>query len=310
MNRQNAYRYLFPIGCFNGIAGTFLWIAFRMGWLENYPAGDHANLMIGGFLLSFAQGFLWTALPRFLQAPMPEEGELRLLTGILALSSILGILRMPRSFYICTSAALLLTLRFGWRRFHLRRVHPPATLLFVPMGLLGTLFALLLLALPEEANLTPLLLTFARNFYLKGLTLCLILGIGSRLIPALLEHGSLPTEQTASSPIGNLRAILSVSLLILGIFFESSGRVPIAGFLLTLALMLAALGQLKLTRLPAVRSALSWSVWVSCWITCLSPLTLCLLPSYATHFWHMVFISGFGLLTLADRKSTRLNSSH
>lgn len=299
MNTENPYRYLFPIGCLNGILGASLWVAFRFGWVEIYPAGNHANLMIGGFLLSYATGFLWTAIPRFFQAPSPGATELALLITALGVTPVLGLLKNPAFFYLAALSGLLLTMRFGRRRFVLRKNDPPPSFVFVLAGMLFASVSLLVLALQDFFPFPDLLVACARTFFLKGFLLCLVLGIGIKLIPALLGMAPLP----AASGGGTKTILEPMDLVILGavlagVFFESSSLLPASGFAFTAALTVAAISRIRIFVLPKTKSALSYSVWIATWVLSLSPLTLAAFPAYATHFWHLVFIGGFGLLTL------------
>lgn len=300
LDTGNPYRYLFPIGCLNAILGAALWLAFQRGWVDIYPAPIHANLMIGGFLLAFAVGFLWTAIPRFLQAPPAGPGELGTLISVLGATPVLGVFPNPTLFYLAALSALLLTMRFGRRRYLLRRADPPPSFLFVFAGISLAAVSLAVLVLHAYLPLPDLAVACARNFFLKGFLLCLVLGIGMKLLPALLGWAPLPTAGAG----GNQRWLDYPNLAILvylltGIFLESNGSVRAAGVALSAAMLTAGLGHLHLGQLPRARSGLGYSIWLSGWIFALAPATLVLAPGYVVHFWHFIFIGGFGLLTLA-----------
>lgn len=300
MSTQNTYRYLFPIGCLNAALGAFLWIAFRLGWIEIYPTAMHGNLMIGGFLLSYAFGFLWTAIPRFFRAPSPSRKELTLLIACMGATPVLGLLSNPVFFYLAVLSGLLLTIRFGVTRFHLRRNAPPPSFLFVFSGMILAAISLALLAASSLLPIPEALLAFARTFFLKGFTLLLILGIGMKLVPALTGWGPPPDSLAGGSlaPRFERFHFLVLAALLAGIYAESSGAVPLAGVLYALALVSASWRGMKVGRIPRAKSFLSFSVWAAVVFTALSPLSLAVNPSFAIHFWHLVFIGGFGLLTL------------
>lgn len=299
MSLENAYRYLFPIGCLNGILGAGLWIGFQRGWIQAYPLAPHANLMIGGFLICFALGFLWTAMPRFLQAPAPSRGELATLITTLSASSALSLLGDPAWFYGATLFALLQTASFGRRRFLLRRNDPPPSYIFLMAGVLLASASLAVLLAATRLELPPPLVAFARTFFLKGFVLCLVLGVGTKLLPVLMGWQPMPSPSGGKSGVAlDPLSLPILGALILAVFLEASGHLKLAGIAYSAALLSAGLLRMRLGRLPRSRSALSLGVWFSGLTLCLSPLSISLNPSLAVHFWHMVFICGVGMMTL------------
>lgn len=297
MSTGNAYRYLFPIGCLNGMLGAALWIALQQGWIEYYPAPRHANLMIGGFLFSYALGFLWTAVPRFLRAPEPGRGELTLLVTTMALTPVLGMLSDTTFFYAAMLIGLLRTAQFGRRRFCLRRNEPPPSFVFLMAGVLLAIASLFVLMLSTHVKFPPLLEACARTFFLKGFLLCLVLGVGMKLVPVLLGWQPVPASSEAPFRIDPLSAPILLALL-LGVGLEAAGEVRWAGLAYSASLATAAFARMRLSRLPRTRSALAIGVWTSGLAVVISPLSLAYDPGFAVHFWHLLFISGLGLLTL------------
>lgn len=299
LKTENAYRYLFPIGCLNGITGAFLWIAFRLQWIEIYPVVSHANLMIGGFLFSFALGFLWTAVPRFLQAPMPSNGELTLLVSTMGITPVLGLLSNPILFYVAMLIGLLCTVQFGLRRFKLRKTNPPPSFIFLMAGILLAIVSLLILVLAPVVSISEPVVAVARTFFLKGFVLCLVLGVGIRLLPALLGWVPPPHpggEQQAFRFDAALIPLLA--FLLAGVLFEGVGETAWAGLAYTVSLAGSGLLRMRLARPPKTRSALAFGVWISGLTVAFSPLSLVYDPAFAVHFWHLIFISGMGLLTI------------
>jgi len=299
LSTENAYRYLFPIGCLNGMLGAFLWIAFRLQWIEIYPVVSHANLMIGGFLFSYALGFLWTAVPRFLQAPYPGRGELTFLVCVMALTPVLGLLSEPTLFYAAMLLGLLRTAHFGRRRFLLRKVNPPPSFVFLMAGLVLAILSLFVLMLAPHTELPGPLVAVARTFFLKGFMLCLVLGVGIKLLPALLGWTPPPSPGGPKKPFRfDPATVPLLALLLGGVVLEGLGEVRLAGFAYTGSLAGAALLRMRLGRPPKTRSALAVGVWVSGLAVAFSPLSLAYDHGFAVHFWHLVFISGMGLLTI------------
>lgn len=299
MNTDNPYRYLFPLGCLNAALGAFLWIAFRYQWVEFYPLTMHGNLMVGGFLLSFAFGFIWTAIPRFLRAPMASPAELRGLVAAMGSTPVLGLLSEPAYFYLAVLAGLLLTIRFGVTRFRLRRNAPPPSFVFVFGGMLGTAASLTVLTLSSVVPVPAAWLDFSRAFFLKGFVLFLVLGIGMKLVPALTGWKPPPDSEPGAVDVRVSPLHLgAMALLTLGIWLESRGWVAFAGPVYTTVLTFTGLTEMKLGQIPRVKSGLSFSVWAAMIVMAVCPLLFAYNPSFALHFWHLVFIGGFGLLTI------------
>jgi hypothetical protein len=65
---------------------------------------------------------------------------------------------------------------------------------------------------------------------------------------------------------------------------------------------------LQLWRAPAVRTTLSWTVWIACWVIVVGVWHVALAPRYRVDLLHMLFVGGFSLLILAV--ATRVTLSH
>ena len=62
--RREPYRIFFPLGCLLAWAGVLHWFLHSIGWLADYAPVFHAIAQIQGFMMCFAVGFLFTAIPR------------------------------------------------------------------------------------------------------------------------------------------------------------------------------------------------------------------------------------------------------
>src|SRR3989344_2718655 len=62
---RDTYQWFFPLGIVFGVLGVGVWILFWLQKIHFYPSPLHSELMIGGFFLTVAIGFLMTAIPRF-----------------------------------------------------------------------------------------------------------------------------------------------------------------------------------------------------------------------------------------------------
>jgi uncharacterized protein involved in response to NO len=64
----------------------------------------------------------------------------------------------------------------------------------------------------------------------------------------------------------------------------------------------------KLWRLPGRGVRLSWALWAAGWCVALGLVAAAALPRFEITAWHLVFVGGYGLLTLAI--ATRVVVSH
>lgn len=295
-NSIEPYRLFFPLGVAYAFAGVSVWLFYLAGWIP-YPGAYHSNWMIGGFLLSFACGFLMTAVPKFTGAGACTNLELGL--GVLL---VLGNLISP-----LFMAALLFFLIFYFaRRFIERTYAPPPHFIFVGLGLLLGLVGSIGIAL----ELDPLLAF--RVLFFQGIMVSFIIGIGARLVRVLLGYAPSPLVQIKNSIRAGDRGFSSwfaaeskksitvnFLLLALGFVFEFFPALREVGrFLRAAALGWIAFSAWKLHRFPKDRGVLSWGLWVSCWLLFFGAIANPFAGGYAMHILHLVYIGGFGVMAL------------
>jgi hypothetical protein len=131
--------------------------------------------------------------------------------------------------------------------------------------------------------------------------LALVMGVGSRLIPALLGRAPLPIGLPAKSG----RSIFSHNpFVLLGILFALSYPAEVFFSGLSGPVLRALIGAWiglrywQLHKLPESQTRLSKGLWFSSWFTVLGLCGSALFPAYGIHFLHLTFISGLGLMTL------------
>lgn len=282
------YQIFFPIGVLYGIWGTFLWILHALGWIA-YPGIMHAGLMITGFLFSFALGFLMTAVPRFTGARFASKNELIFATG-LSLISFAGIYPAVFSLIILIFIAI-----FFLSRFRERIYTPPVHFIFIPLGIIiGILGSILII------NDSPV----GRVFLYQGTMLCFVLGVGGKLVTALLGWGALPTTQFESlgikkkSKLPPWNVLIPFILLLLGFALEFSDLLAFGRVLRAIAGFWVGIAAWKIHKLPAQPGRLSMWLWISCWGLVTGLWIYALVPNMGIHGMHFTFISGFGLMTL------------
>lgn len=280
------YQVLFPIGILYGVWGALVWILYVFN-LWPYPGQLHAHLMISGFLFAFATGFLMTAVPKFTGASAARPWELVLASG-LVLAGFFGYAEKGASLLILIFLAFFFASRFRQRAYS-----PPPHFIFIPMGLgLGILGAALMLKGVSEA----------RTLFFQGPILCFVLGVGGKLVSALLGWGQPPLVQIETKGKVQRRLPTEVwvpAVLLLSGFLLEFADVPwIARSLRAVAATWIGIGAWRFHRRPRASGRLANWLWVSTWGLVGGLWFYALVPSLGIHALHFVFMSGFGLMTL------------
>lgn len=320
MNPREPYSLFFPLGLLCGFIGVILWIPWLSGHHGTYPGQVHPDLMVGGFLLFYTLGFLTTAIPRFTGTSMMSPREKKIALGLVAVL-FLGFLSRLRGLVLATELGILLFLAvFAFRRVSQRKVNPPPTFAFIGIGIVLGLIGILLQFVIEMTWVDVELLAGSKALFYLGYTLSLILGIGSRLLPALMGHQPVPVPMP---PLNSERLLLKEflrliprDLLATAAFFAISFT---AGFLQTLPLSVGdasrALVSLwiankywQVYKIPKRRGVLPYFLWIASWILVLSQFGMALGPEIRLHAFHLLAISGMGLMTIMI--STRVTLSH
>ncbi len=296
------YRALFPLGVVFAIAGAVPWILAATG-AGGYPAPLHRTLMMQGFEMSFVLGFLLTSIPAFTHGAPCRGWEL---AGALAGQSVFAACAFA-GFEAAAHGAFVATLlglaAAAARRVVRARLAPPEEFLFVGVGLaLGLAGGALQFAAATGAwhGPSPRL---AVQLVSLGMMLALVLGVGSMLVPVfagmrdplLLPGIAAPHER----PRRRRFYVTLASLLALS-FGADAFTVPAVGASVRFAVA-ATLGLLgwKLWRRPGRPTLAAWTLWISGWLMLAGLALAAVLPGRAVAFHHVVFIGGYGLLTLA-----------
>lgn len=283
------YRLFFPLGLLLGLWGVTLWVLFVLFKIP-YPATVHSYLMIGGFLTAFTTGFLMTAVPRFTGTFHPEIYEL----GI----SFLGLVLLPFVSWmsIVGSSALLILLHlnlvlFFVRRFLKRRAPLPHPFLFIPTSLLISILGHGLIILSLGGWLSSVYYSMGKLLAFYAFMLGIVLGVGSKIIPAFTGQGLLVQK--------NGRLMLGVVALFFSSFFiELFLNLRLGLSLRFLTIFYVAFRIWRIHQKPMNPSKLSFGLWISCWCLLIGVLGGSLFPRYLLEWNHVVFIGGFGLMTL------------
>ncbi len=305
------YRILFPFGVAFALWGALVWPLTLAGWLP-YPGPTHRALMMQGFELSFVLGFLFTAMPGFTHGPKARPFEL-VTAAVLMLA--LGVSAAAGAFVAaaaCGAAAMAWAGLALVRRVIAKRVLPPEEFMFVGLGLAlgiaGTIWNALLLA-GTVLEPTPY---FAQRLVSLGMMLSLVLGLGALLVPAfagIADPLAIPGLARAHERGGRRTLYLVMALLLVAAFgLEASGhaaagaamRAGVATIVLLWVWKLPAPSARNDTFSVALRIA-GGCVLAGLWLAALA-------PRHAIAGHHVMFIGGFGLLTMGI--ATRVVVSH
>lgn len=299
------FRLLFPLGVCIGIFGVLLWPLHVWHVHPIYPGTVHARIMVEGFLTSFVIGFLGTALPRLLGIPRIGLEETLLFGGALVAITLLhgfGQTLFGDQLFFITLLALISLLAV--RSLVFRRDLPPPSFVLVAMGLGSALLGSAILVWSQIGSAPAQLITLGRLLLTQAYLLYPIMGVGAFLLPRFFE---LPNRQSFPEsmelPEGWLRRAL---------FAKFCGAIVFAGFLLEAyeharwgcALRLAGIGLFIGKEIPIhlARSgggSLAFAVRVALGSMLAGYAAMALWPEHIFSWLHLLFISGFSLLTFA-----------
>jgi uncharacterized protein involved in response to NO len=299
---KEPYRILFPIGILYLLWGTLLWLP-QIWNAGTYPVLAHRYLMLNGFSASFIAGFLMTAVPKFSQTQTAQFEEILLFFIITLLGLSCAFLDYEKFSYAASAMQAGLILFFLSRRVAKRKVNPPYTFVFIFAGLiLWIISALMGIFTQSEAF---------KNLHYEGSIAAIILGVGSRLVPGILGHVEIVQSQRVHYE-KDKPFFLTVPFHFYGMifFFVMSYFLtgPLGIAIRAATVVCIGLFYWKLYQLPKERTALTWNIWISCWLILASFLLKAFWQEGGIHASHAFFFSGIVLLTLLI--ATRVLQSH
>lgn len=281
---SDPYKTFFPLGTLLALIGGGIW--FFSG-SEHYPVVFHSQAMIGAFLFSFISGFLMTAIPNMTGSFAARKFEVNGMLALIIISVILNILEWNQLFYFIELLSYLLLIYFAAVRVHFKKAFPPSFFVLIFLGMLSGIIGSFLLG-------TGLLEPIGHNLYFNGVILFLVLGVGSRLVPAL--RGVMPKMDGGAKKeyieFGITGLIIFVSLV-----GEAVGNVLIFGLLKSSACLFLAIRYWKIFSFTRPTGRLAYGMWGAAYMVLLGIILKTLMPDYATHWIHLTYISGFGMMT-------------
>ncbi len=282
--------------------GALLWLP-QMWSQESYPVVAHRYLMINGFCSFFIAGFLMTAVPKFSETPSAHPLEVSGFTFIAFIGLFFSFYNQEALSYMASGFTGLILLLFFLRRLITKKINPPYSFIFIFIGLIFWIFSSFMCAYKP--------LDTYKDLHSQGAILAIILGVGSRLVPGILGHVDIVQSQRKlyETKKAYLKTIPFWFLLLIFIFILSYFLTNSFGSLLRfLTVFSIALSYWKIYKFPADKTALTWSLWFSCWLIVVSFFISLIWPGGGIHVSHAFFLGGIVLLSLLI--ATRVLQSH
>jgi uncharacterized protein involved in response to NO len=301
--RREPYRVFFPLGVLLAWGGVLHWLLHAVGVLEHYQPVFHAVTQIQGFLMSFAVGFLFTAIPRRTGTGPPAIWEMAI--GIAApLGTAVSAWQQRWALsQACWLVLLGAVLAFALRRFTSEDAarRPPNSFMWVPLAFLMGLAGSILIGIagmrgPEFFWYHDL----GRLFLLQGMFLGLVAGVGGMVLPLITRGESSVDAGSGRRDRSERGGHVAAAVLIAGSFWIENSGWPRFAALLRAAVMAAELWfAARLGRPPSVPGWHRRLVWLAAWLIPAGYVLMALFPLQRAAGLHVVFIGGFALLTFS-----------
>ncbi len=297
--RNEPFRVFFPLGILFAWIGVGHWLTYATGVTSTYSCEFHGLVQMQAFMMTFAVGFLLTAVPRRTQTSMVTRAEMAALVAALLATTIGAIADLWVLSEIAYGALFVLLGQFAIRRFLGRAAgrRPPAAFVLVPIAALQGLGGAILLALAVFQGMPGWTSSLGRLMVEQGVFLCLAVGIGGLILP--LMGGSPPPPDLGSSPRETWKALAYGAA---GIAIFASLLLEQAGFVSGGPLLRAIVVAIGLGfgggawRPPGKTGVHRKLVWLSTWLMPAGLIASALWPDYRVPALHILFIGGFSLM--------------
>lgn len=284
-------------------AGVLHWFLHSIGIVSQYASVFHSIAQIQGFLMCFAVGFLFTALPRFTNTRPPSVAQM-----VIAISAPVGTTiaawnqqwLISQLFWFALVATLI---TFVGRRFVGRQTNHklPASFVWVPLALLMGLAGSVLIGVYQMLGEAHFWVhDVGRLLLLQGMFLGFVLGVGPMVLAMIARHEPIHAEAVATRNAFSQWGHLSAgALLILSFWLEAAwslrGGLVLRGVIVLMVLLVSA----KIWQLP---NATGWHrllAWLSTWMIPIGYLLAALFPNIKKAGLHVVFIGGFASMAFS-----------
>ena len=316
------YRVLFPLGAALAIAGVAPWLALAAG-VTLWPGRLHAGLMMEGFELSFVSGFLLTAMPAFTHGAKAHASETwGIAVGITlsALAAFAGLEIYAHAFAALVLIQLLIAVAGrafsrllapgGWGPGGAGA--PPEEFLLVGLGLLAGVAGTAWQAAIAAGWAHEPALHIAEHLVSRFMVLALVLGLGGLLVPTFAMMPEpltiLGVARAGDRPRRRAFAVALALLLVGALASEAAQHPRAAAVLRAVAGAASTLLAWKLLRPEGRRDGVAWAIRAAGWGLLAGLVLVAALPAHEIALWHVVFVAGYGLLTLGI--GTRVVVSH
>lgn len=297
--RAEPFRIFFPLAFVLGAAGVLHWVLFTTGAITSYLGRFHAVTQTQAFLLAFAVGFLFTAVPKRTRTEPAEWSEIGALIVLLPTVSVATLFEAEILGQVAYAAAALIIIQFAMRRFVARAAgrRPPASFALVPIGLLAGLAGATFTSAGLGDGAPAWMLGIGRRLVFEGTFTCLALGIGSFFLP-LAGRGEAAPDLDKHNKLEVVAYAVAGLLVIAGLAVEVAGA-PRLGALLRGAVAVAVLVASGAWRAPSRPGANRRLFWAAAWAIPIGLLGAAAFPDHRIEALHVMFVGGFGLLAFA-----------
>jgi uncharacterized protein involved in response to NO len=300
--RAEPFRIFFPLGVVLAWVGVSHWLLYGTGWRATYSCELHGFVQMQAFMMSFAVGFLFTALPRRTGSAPPSALEMIVMVAALVAAAGGALTERWWLGQAGYAGVFVLLLQFAVRRFLGRGAtrRPPAAFVLIPLAMAQGLAGCALIAAVSLGALAPWAMSFGKLLVEQGVFLCLVIGVGSLILP--LMGGVAPPPDLGSSPRETRKAVAygAAGLLVFVSFIVEQSGWTRAGPLLRAVVVAVALGAGAGAWHPPAKPGFHRRLaWVSVWCVPTGLLVSALWPDYRVPALHILFIGGFGLLAFA-----------
>ncbi|HET9481190.1 MAG TPA: NnrS family protein [Candidatus Polarisedimenticolia bacterium] len=301
--RREPYRIFFPLGALLAWAGVLHWFLHATGLLANYEPVFHSIAQIQGFMMSFAVGFLMTAIPRRTGTAPPAAWQMFVGLAAPVGATIAAWYERWAISQVFWFALVVMLIGFAVRRFVSAEAarRPPNSFIWVPLSLLMGAVGSVLIAVgaargPDSFWLHDL----GKLLLLQGMFIGLIVGVGGMVLP-LLTRGDAPPDASGTSRdqlvrVGHIMAALALAASFwIEVVVSQTGGLAIRA-VLTLGILIVS-GRIH--RPPSVPGFHRRLVWLSAWMIPAGYALAALFPTESRAGLHVVLIGGFALMALS-----------
>lgn len=297
--RTEPFRLFFPLAFTLGAAGVSHWVLLSVGAIQRYLAVFHAVTQMQAFMLSFASGFLLTAIPKRTRTPPAswiEIGALVVLLPTVSLATLFGATTLAQLSY---GGAIMTLAHFAIRRFAKRAAgrRPPTSFVLVPLGLLTGLGGATLLVISNFAESADWVYPLGRALVLEGVFLLLALGVAPFFLSVAL-HGEARPDISRNAVRSIFGYAIAGILLLLGLSLHAGGFVR-AGLSLRAGVVVVVLLVGGAWRKPSRPGRNRQLLWLATWMVPAGLLMSAVYPEHRVATMHVTFIGGFGLLAFS-----------